>query len=161
MSKKRATVAAALICLASWGGSSAVRAQTVLSVTGNASTNSLDQTTTLGSAELRLQGKGVGTVKLVCGILGQIQALNPDGSRIFRHTVACDDHSLFILTTHTVITPQGGCPVGLGIVGTFHEDSTVTGVVGPFSGSTGKLRIDGTINCGFNEMNITGSMTRP
>jgi hypothetical protein len=155
--------AAAVIsmCVASLAWSSVARAQTVLTVTGDATTNSLNQTTTLGSAELRVKGNGVGTVKLTCGILGQLQGQNADGSLIFRHTLACDDHSVFVLMTHTVITVQSQCTGRPGVVGTFHEDSTLQGADGPYFGSTGTISIDGTINCGFNDMKISGSVTRP
>ena len=161
MPTKIISAAVLSICFALMAWSSAAHAATVLTVSGEGSTNSLNATTTLGSTELKIKGKGQGTVKLTCGILGQLQTANPDGSFTFQHTVACDDHSLFVLNTRTAITVQGSCPGGAGIVGTFREESILTGVAGPFAGSTGKLETEGTINCGFNEFKITGTVTRP
>ena len=153
--------AAASLCFAICGWTSAAEAETVYIVAGDGTTNSLNQTTTLGSAQLKIKTNGQNTIRLVCGILGQLTASNPDGTLAFTHTVACDDHSLFFIQTHTTITPQSTCPGGQGIIGTFHEDSVITGAVGPFTGTTGTMTIDGTIKCGFNELNISGTITRP
>jgi len=166
------TAAIVSICFASFAWSSAAGAQTaskpkpppsttVYTVTGEASTNNLDQNTTLGSAELKLHAKGAGRIKLTCGLLGQIQAQNSDGSLTIQHTVACDDHSLLILNTTTFVTVQSACTTRPGFVGTFHEVSTVSAVDGPFAGATGQITSDGTINCGFNELQIKGTITRP
>jgi hypothetical protein len=46
-------------------------------------------------------------------------------------------------------------------VGTFHEQSTLVGLDGPFRGTTGQVVIKGTLKCGFNEMEISGSLTMP
>jgi len=130
-------------------------------VTGDITLNSLNQTTTLGSGGFKLQAKG-GQVKLECGILGNLVGYNQDGSLNFRHTLACDDHSVFVLNTHTVVTPQSTCPARPGaIVGTFHEESDILGVDGPFAGSSGLVSIDGSINCGFNDMQARGTLTLP
>ncbi len=100
---KVVTAAVAVICFASLTWSSASHAQTVLSVTGDARMNSLDGATTLGSAELRFKGQGSETVKLVCGIRGQVLAQTGANSFTFRHTVACADHSVFVLETTALL----------------------------------------------------------
>jgi hypothetical protein len=158
---KTLKVAAALMCLAAFGWHSISNAQTVYAVTGNVSTNSLDQNTTLGSVQLKLKSPGVQSAKFDCGLLGQLQSVNADGSLAFRHTIACDDHSLFVLMTRTEISVQNACVARPGIVGTFRETSIIQGLDGPFAGSSGEVTIQGTINCGFNDMELTGSLTRP
>jgi hypothetical protein len=158
---KRLKTAAALMCLATLGWQPVCSAQTVYAVTGDGSTNSLDQSTTLGSVQLRLRASTGEVLKFECGLLGQRQSVNADGSLAFRHMVACNDHSLFVLMTRTEITVQNACVGRPGVVGTFRETSVIQGVDGPFAGSSGEVAIKGTINCGFNDMEIKGSLTRP
>ena len=158
---KTLKITAAVVCLAALGWHSISNAQTVYAVTGNVSTNSLDQNTTLGSVQLKLKSPAAQGAKFDCGLIGQLQSVNADGSLAFRHTVACDDHSLFVLMTRTEISVQNACVTRPGVVGTFRETSTIQGVDGPFAGSSGQLTIQGTINCGFNDMELTGSLTLP
>jgi hypothetical protein len=132
---------------------------TGVTVQGEAQTSNLSQTTTLGSANIRLKIARGPEIKLQCGILGLLQGQNMDGSLRFQETVACDDRSIFTLNTRTVISPSGACANGQGIVGTFHEDSVLTGIAGPYLGATGQLSINGTIDCGFNKLSIEGSFT--
>lgn len=132
---------------------------TAVTIQGEAQTSNLSQTMTLGSANIRLKIALGPEVKLQCGILGVQQGINPDNTLLFQHTVTCDDRSIFILTTHTVISPTGACTPNPGIIGTFHETSDLVGMAGPYSGATGKVSIDGTIDCGFNKMSIQGSLT--
>jgi hypothetical protein len=132
---------------------------TGVTVQGEGQTSNLSQTMTLGSASMRLKIARGPEVTLQCGIVGVLQGQNPDGSLRFQETVACDDRSIFTLSTRTVISPSGVCANGQGIVGTFHEDSILTGIAGPYLGATGQLSIDGTIDCGFNKLSIGGSFT--
>jgi hypothetical protein len=163
MKKIAAAAVIGLSCFASFADHAVARPDGVLTIKGTGSTNSLDLTTTLGSAELTIKGRGKGTAtaRLTCGILGELQGGYPDGSLAFQHMVACDDHSLFILASRTTISVQGPCVGRPGIIGTFSEESTLTGVDGPYAGATGELRIEGAIECGFNDMTIEGSMERP
>jgi len=132
---------------------------TAITIQGDAQTSNLNQTRTLGSANIRLQIALGPALKLRCGILGELQGQNPDNTLLFQHMVTCDDRSIFALTTHTVISVTGSCPVpATGFVGTFHEDSSLLSLAGPYAGRTGQVTIDGTINCGFNTMTIAGSL---
>jgi hypothetical protein len=160
MSTKHVAIGLLSACLATAGASLAAGTPAVSAVSGEASANSVNATMTIGSVQLKLLTRGERTVKLTCGLLGQLQGQNDDGSLQFQHTVACDDHSVFVLLTHTVVTPQSACTTRPGIVGTFREDSIVQGVDGPYTGATGQLTIAGTLNCGFNDMQITGTITR-
>jgi hypothetical protein len=162
MALKKLTAAVSMCLAALVSTSVAAAPDPTLSITGDGSTNSLNATTTLGSVELKVKGNGPGSssVKLVCGILGQLQSQLSPVTLQFQHTVVCDDHSVFVLSTTTTITPQSFCPTG-GVVGTFTETSNLTGIAGPFAGVTGTLNTTGTLNCGFNELTITGTATRP
>ena len=161
MCNRTRNTAAMLLCFGLIGLSSAVAAQTHYTVTGDASTNSVDQSTTIGSAQLKLKSSTGQILKAECGILGQLQSANQDGSFTFLHTLACNDHSLLRMLTRTEITVHSACTTRPGIVGTFRESSVVYGIDGPFFGASGQLNIEGTIHCGFNDMEMKGSLTRP
>jgi len=127
-----------------------------IALEGTGHTNILDSGTTLGSAEIEAGGR-----TLHCGILGQLQTTNPDGTLAFQHTLSCEDHSLFLLHTHTTIEAQSACPTRSGSVGVFEETSVIEGMDGPFAGWTGEDAIAGTIDCGFVDFTFTASLTRP
>jgi hypothetical protein len=130
---------------------------TGITIQGNAQTSNLDSTRTLGSANIQLKIALGPLIQLQCGILGVLQGQNSDGTLLFQHTVTCNDRSIFALTTHTVISKTADCTLpARGIVGTFHEDSSLVGLAGPYAGGTGQVTIDGAINCGFNTMTIAG-----
>jgi hypothetical protein len=150
-----------LLCSGLIGLSSAVGAQTHYTLTGEASTNSVDASTTIGAAQLKLKSSTGQILKAECGILGQLQSANQDGSFTFLHTLACTDHSLLQMLTRTEVTVQSACTTRPGIIGTFRENSVIQGIDGPFSGAIGQVIIEGTINCGFNDMEMKGSLTRP
>jgi hypothetical protein len=150
------------LCVGILASSAVIRAAQPAGVTiqGDAHTISLSPTSTLGSANIRLKTALGPEVRLQCGILGVLQGVNSnDGSLNFIHTVTCDDRSVFILNTHTVISPQPGTCSNGGIKATFHETSVLVGFAGPYANATGNVTIDGTIDCGFNTMTITGSLT--
>jgi hypothetical protein len=140
--------------------SAAVAVQpTGVTIQGEAQTSNLSQEMTLGSANIRLRITQGAEVKLQCGILGVRQTINSDRTAVFQHTVTCDDRSIFLLTTLTVISPTGVCTLpNVGIIGTFHETSDLVGIAGPYRRATGNVSIDGTIDCGFNKMSIQGSL---
>jgi hypothetical protein len=137
---------------------------TAVTIQGDAQTSSLilpttppNSTTTLGSANIRLKIALGPEVKLQCGILGDAP-LGLDVS--FTHIVTCDDSSIFVLGSHLVISPTSVCSdPTLGIVGTFHEDASLSAAAGPYKNATGHVTIDGTTNCGFNKMTIAGTLT--
>jgi hypothetical protein len=161
MVSKKVTATVISMCFAALASTAAAAA--TLTVTGEGATNSQPDATTLGSIELKVKGNGPGSssVKLVCGIRGQIVGQLSPTTLQFLHTVVCDDHSQFLLETTTTVTPQGPCPSGPGFVGTFTETSAVAGVAGPFADVTGTLNTNGTINCAFNDFTTTGTLTRP
>jgi len=135
-----------------------------ITMQGDAQTSNLGTSTTLGSANIRLKLAQGPELKLQCGILGvqQVTPVTPTAASTtlqFLHTVTCDDRSIFILNSTTVISATGACTApAMGIVGTFHETSDLTGVAGPYVKRTGHVTIDGTISCGFNKMTIAGTI---
>ncbi|KIH77902.1 hypothetical protein SAMN05660860_02456 [Geoalkalibacter ferrihydriticus] len=124
-----------------------------LTLRGQAYTNSLSEVTTMGSARL----KGIKGVDLRCGLQGALQGINQDdGSLYFKHTVVCDDHTVFILDSHTVMQVEGDCQAQgrPGIIAGFEESSSMVGVDGPFAGWAGTAWISGRAECGWNRMEV-------
>ncbi|MDO3378772.1 hypothetical protein [Geoalkalibacter halelectricus] len=153
------TTAAAIVLLGLFTPAAGL-ASTCIDFKGESSTNSLSGVMTLGSAQLQ----GNRGFRLRCGVQGVLQGFNEqDGSLYFRHTVACDDHTLFILDSHTHIKVDGDCQdQGLsGITGSFTEKSTMVGVDGPYTGWTGTARMTGKIDCEWNRMQISGKICAP
>src|SRR5688572_12883337 len=103
MVSNKVTATVISMCFAALASTSAAAAE--LRVTGEGATNTQPDATTLGSIELKVKGNGPGSssVKLVCGIRGQIVGQLPPVTLHFQHTVVCDDHSQFQLQTTTTI----------------------------------------------------------
>lgn len=130
-----------------------------IKIKGDSYTNNLSDVESLGSAHL-VGNKGL---DLRCGIHGILQGVDQDGTLIFKHTVVCADHSVFILNTRTVVQVEDDCQaVGLpGVIGSFEESSTLVGVDGPYNNWSGTALISGSIACGWNHMTIKAGICGP
>jgi len=158
--KKRSLAATSAVLLFGLLGPTPGSDAACIDLKGEARTNSLGTMMTLGSAQLQ----GNRGLKLRCGVHGVLQGFNAeDGSLHFQHTIACDDHSVFILDSHTQIKVENDCQAqGMaGSIASFEETSAMVGVDGPYADWTGTAWMSGRIDCGWNHMKITGRICSP
>lgn len=157
--KRRKALAATTVLLIGFIFPAVGFGEQCIKIKGESYTNSLSEGETMGSAYLL----GTRGLNLRCGVRGVLQGVNADGTLIFKHTVVCADHTVFILDTRTVVQPEEDCQaVGLpGIIGRFEETSTMVGVDGPYNNWSGTALITGTIACGWNQMNIKADICGP
>jgi hypothetical protein len=157
--KKRQNLAAMFVLFMGFFFPTVGFGEQCIKLRGECYTNSLNDMETMGSAHLQ-GNKGL---NLRCGVQGMLQGVAEDGSYIFKHTVVCADHSVFILDTRTVIQVEEDCQaVGLpGIIGSFEESSTMVGVDGPYNNWKGTALISGSIACGWNHMTIKADICGP